>query len=149
MPDHGGPVEVTLVIAARPGTIFRYFTDPARFARWMGEASVSTPSPAAACGSATRPGRPPAAGWWPSTGPADRLHLGYEGDRQAVPAGSSTVEITLEPVADGTEVRLRHPGLPAGEPPLAHLAGWRHAWPPWPTPARPTSWPSTSAWSSG
>jgi hypothetical protein len=52
---------------------------------------------------------------------------GYEGDGQAVPAGSSTVEITLEPVADGTEVRLRHSGLPAGQPPLAHLAGWRHA----------------------
>jgi uncharacterized protein YndB with AHSA1/START domain len=47
---------------------------------------------------------------------------GYEGDGQAVPAGSSTVEITLEPVADGTEVRLRHSGLPAGQPPLAHLA---------------------------
>jgi hypothetical protein len=46
---------------------------------------------------------------------------------QAVPAGSSTVEITLAPVADGTEVRLRHTGLPAGEPPLAHVAGWRHA----------------------
>lgn len=29
-------------------------------------------------------------------------------------------EITLEPVADGTEVRLRHSGLPAGEPPPAH-----------------------------
>jgi hypothetical protein len=36
------------------------------------------------------------------------------------------VEITLAPVADGTEVRLRHAGLPAGEPPLAHVAGWRH-----------------------
>jgi hypothetical protein len=36
------------------------------------------------------------------------------------------VEITLTPVADGTEVRLRHAGLPAGEPPLAHVAGWRH-----------------------
>jgi hypothetical protein len=30
-------------------------------------------------------------------------------------------------VADGTEVRLRHTGLPAGEPPLAHVAGWRNA----------------------
>jgi hypothetical protein len=52
---------------------------------------------------------------------------GYEGDDQAVPAGSSTVEVTLEPVADGTRVRLRHSGLPAGEPPTAQLAGWRHA----------------------
>ena len=52
---------------------------------------------------------------------------GYEGDGQAVPAGSSTVEITLERDAGGTEVRLRHTGLPAGKPPAAHLAGWRHA----------------------
>jgi Activator of Hsp90 ATPase homolog 1-like protein len=52
---------------------------------------------------------------------------GYEGEDQAVPAGSSTVEITLEPQPDGTRVRLRHTGLPAGEPPPAHLAGWRHA----------------------
>jgi uncharacterized protein YndB with AHSA1/START domain len=84
---------------------------------------------------------------------------GYEGDGQAVPAGSSTVEITLEPVADGTEVRLRHSGLPAGQPPLAHLAargapeachglvrfGWaavgraRPSWPPGPTSPEPTS----------
>jgi uncharacterized protein YndB with AHSA1/START domain len=25
---------VSLTIAARPGTVFRHFTDPARFARW-------------------------------------------------------------------------------------------------------------------
>lgn len=43
------------------------------------------------------------------------LTWGYEGDGQAVPAGASTVEITLEPDPDGTRVRLRH------------LAGWRHA----------------------
>jgi hypothetical protein len=30
-------------------------------------------------------------------------------------------------VDGGTEVRLRHSGLPGGEPPAAHLAGWRHA----------------------
>ena len=28
------PVEVSLTVAARPGTVFRYFTDPVRFARW-------------------------------------------------------------------------------------------------------------------
>ena len=55
------------------------------------------------------------------------LTWGYEGDGQAVPAGASTVEITLEPDPDGTRVRLRHTGLPATEPPRAHLAGWRHA----------------------
>jgi hypothetical protein len=38
--DPTAPVEVALTIAARPATIFRYFTDRARFTRWMGEASV-------------------------------------------------------------------------------------------------------------
>ena len=107
MDDPGAPVEVELSIAARPETIFRHFTDPARFARWMGAGSVLDPEP------------------------GGRLRVGYPtgqvADGQAVPAGSSTVEITLEPEAGGTRVRLRHSGLPAGEPPAAHLAGWRHA----------------------
>jgi uncharacterized protein YndB with AHSA1/START domain len=173
MPDHGGPVEVTLVIAARPGTIFRYFTDPARFARWMGEASVLDPEP----GGRLRVRYPTgqvAGGRVVAVEPDRRIVFtwGHEGDGQAVPAGSSTVEITLEPVADGTEVRLRHSGLPAGEPPLAHVADWLAAWnepdparraersgAAWPTGAgsatrpppstAPGSWPSTSAWSSG
>jgi uncharacterized protein YndB with AHSA1/START domain len=128
MPDPGRPVEVTLVIAARPATIFRYFTDPARFARWMGQGSALDPEP----GGRLRVGYPTgrvAAGRVVAVEPDRRIVFtwGYEGDGQAVPAGSSTVEVTLEPVADGTEVRLRHSGLPAGEPPVAHLAGWRHA----------------------
>jgi uncharacterized protein YndB with AHSA1/START domain len=128
VPDQVAPVEVTLTIAARPATIFRYFTDPDRFARWMGEASVLDPEP----GGRLRVGYPTgqvATGRVVAVEPDRRICFtwGYEGDGQAVPAGSSTVEITLEPVDGGTEVRLRHSGLPAGEPPLAHLAGWRHA----------------------
>ena len=64
-----------------------------------------------------------------AAGPDRRIVLtwGYEGDGQAVPAGASTVEITLEPDPDGTRVRLRHTSLPATEPPQTQLAGWRHA----------------------
>lgn len=128
MADPGGPVEVRLMIAARPGTIFQYFTDPARFARWMGQSSVLDPEP----GGRLRVGYPTgqvAGGRVVAVEPDRRIVFtwGYEGDGQAVPAGSSTVEIVLEPVAGGTEVRLRHAGLPSGEPPAAHLAGWRHA----------------------
>jgi uncharacterized protein YndB with AHSA1/START domain len=43
--DPGPPVEVELTIAARPETIFRYFTDQARFARWMGQGSVLEAEP--------------------------------------------------------------------------------------------------------
>jgi uncharacterized protein YndB with AHSA1/START domain len=128
MADPSGPVEVSMVIAARPETIFRYFTDPARFARWMGQASVLDPEP----GGRLRVGYPTGqvAGGRVVAVEPDRWIIfswGYEGHGQAAPAGSSTVEITLEPVAGGTEVRLRHSGLPAGEPPVAHRAGWRHA----------------------
>jgi uncharacterized protein YndB with AHSA1/START domain len=124
----GPPVEVELTIAARPETIFRYFTDPARFARWMGEGSVLEAEP----GGRLRVGYPTGqvAGGRVVAVEADRRIVftwGYEGDGQPVPAGSSTVEVTLEPEAGGTRVRLCHSGLPAGEPPLAHLAGWRHA----------------------
>ena len=45
MADREAPVELALTIAARPETIFRYFTDPARFARWMGEGSVLDATP--------------------------------------------------------------------------------------------------------
>ena len=127
--DPPGPlVEVELTIAARPETIFRYFTDPARFARWMGEGSMLEAEP----GGRLRVGYPTgqvAAGRVVAVEADRRIAFtwGYEGDGQAVPAGSSTVEVTLEPQAGGTRVRLRHSGLPAGEPPMAHLAGWRHA----------------------
>ncbi|HEY7606602.1 MAG TPA: SRPBCC domain-containing protein [Actinomycetes bacterium] len=122
------PVEVSLTIAARPSTVFRWFTDPARFARWMGVGSVLEAEP----GGRLRVGYPTgqvAAGQVMAVEPDRRIVFtwGYEGDGQAVPAGSSTVEVTLEPDPEGTRVRLRHSGLPAGEPPQAHLAGWRHA----------------------
>jgi uncharacterized protein YndB with AHSA1/START domain len=126
--DPGPPVEVALTIAARPETTFRYFTDPARFARWMGVGSVLEAEP----GGRLRVGYPTgqvAAGRVVEVEPDRRIVFtwGYEGDGQAVPASSSTVEIALEPEAGGTRVRLRQTGLPAGEPPMAHLAGWRHA----------------------
>jgi uncharacterized protein YndB with AHSA1/START domain len=126
--DPEAPVEVALSIAARPETIFRYFTDPARFARWMGDGSTLRAAP----GGRLRIGYPTgqvAGGRVVAIEPDRRIVFtwGYEGEEQAVPAGSSTVEITLEPEPDGTRVRLRHTGLPPGEPPLAHLAGWRHA----------------------
>jgi uncharacterized protein YndB with AHSA1/START domain len=153
------PVEVALTIAARPATIFRYFTDPDRFARWMGQASVLDPTPGGRLRVAYPTGQV-AGGRVVAVEPDRRIVFsqdagrvstshsplpqlrqalrmrvghtrpaswGYEGDGQALPAGGSTVEITLEPVDGGTLVRLRHEGLPAGEPPLAHLAGWRHA----------------------
>ena len=53
---------------------------------------------------------------------------GWEGEGAAVPPGSSTVEVTLEPDGDQTIVRLRHFGLPADEM-AGHSKGWDHYMP--------------------
>ena len=40
-----GPVEVSVHIAARPETVFAYFTDPTRYAQWMGNHATLEPVP--------------------------------------------------------------------------------------------------------
>ena len=43
----------------------------------------------------------------------------------AIPPGSTTVEVTIEPVERGARVRLRHSGLPV-EVAASHDGGWTH-----------------------
>src|SRR2546430_17387681 len=40
-----GPLEVSVHIAARPETVFAYFTDPIRYAQWMGSHATLEPVP--------------------------------------------------------------------------------------------------------
>lgn len=40
-----GVLEVTVHIAAQPGTVFPYFTDPARYVSWMGNEASLEPVP--------------------------------------------------------------------------------------------------------
>jgi uncharacterized protein YndB with AHSA1/START domain len=54
-------------------------------------------------------------GWEPGT---DGPH--------AVPPGSSTVEIELEPAGGGTQLRFTHRGLPGREQLESHAVGWEH-----------------------
>jgi hypothetical protein len=48
---------------------------------------------------------------------------GWDRPEVEVPPGSTTVEITLEPIATGTRLRLVHHGL-AGPMADAHAGGW-------------------------
>ena len=48
---------------------------------------------------------------------------GWEG-MDAVPPGSSTVEVTFEPDGDATILRLVHRGLPSAEEVQQHSHGW-------------------------
>jgi len=52
--------------------------------------------------------------------------LGPPSSSQALPPGSSTVEVTLEPDGEATIVRLRHRGLPDEPSAGLHEKGWHH-----------------------
>jgi uncharacterized protein YndB with AHSA1/START domain len=66
-----------------------------------------------------------AAGEYREVDPPHRLVFswGWEGD-EALPAGSTTVEITLAPAGSGCLLRLRHLGLPSPEQRELHQGGW-------------------------
>ena len=118
-----GPVEVSVHIAARPETVFAYFTDPTRYAQWMGNHATLEPVPGGSYRVHLRDGVQ-AAGEFVEIDPPRRVVFtwGWEGN-DAVPPGTSTVEVTLEPDGDATILRLVHRDLP--EPAVQdHAHGW-------------------------
>jgi uncharacterized protein YndB with AHSA1/START domain len=120
-------VVVTRLIAASPATVFSFFTDVARWTSWQGVDGELDPSP----GGVFRirmPGSEIASGQVVEIVPDRRLVLtwGWEGAGSAVPPGSTTIVIELEPDRGGTLVRLTHSLL--APPPVAehHRLGWEH-----------------------
>lgn len=114
-----------VVIAARCETVFRYFTDPERFAAWWGAGSTIDARP----GGALRivyPGGSTAAGVVQELVPGERVVFtyGYPDGRMGLPEGASTVEVTFAEVAGGTRVTLRHT-VGSAELARAHEPGWR------------------------
>jgi uncharacterized protein YndB with AHSA1/START domain len=113
-------------IAARPETIFPFLVDPDKMVLWQGISARLDPRPGGTyyCNIT---GRDIASGEFVSVEPPHRVvyTFGWEGDGTLVPAGSSTVEITLTADGAGTILRLRHSGLPA-EAQESHGEGWTH-----------------------
>lgn len=119
-------VEVEVRIAARPETIFPFFTDPAKMTRWKGVTADLDARP----GGIYRvniTGRDIAQGKYVEVVPHSRVVFtwGWEGEGNPVPPGSSTVDVTLTPDGDETVVRLRHYDLPADQRD-GHREGWQH-----------------------
>ncbi|HEV7665960.1 MAG TPA: SRPBCC domain-containing protein [Chloroflexota bacterium] len=113
-------------IAAPPETVFAYFIDPAKMTRWMGSRVELEPKSGGTFAvdlNAEARGR----GTFLEVVPPSRVvfTFGWEHD-QAVPPGSSTVEVTLTPDGDGTHVRLVHRGLMTAETREQHQQGWQH-----------------------
>jgi len=119
-----GVIDREIRIEARPETVFAYWTEPARMARWMGRDIRLDPRP----GGELRidyNGEDIASGTFVEVQPPSRLVLtwGWEAPGDPTPPGSSRVEVDLVADGTGTIVRLRHSGLPA-EAVEGHAVGW-------------------------
>jgi uncharacterized protein YndB with AHSA1/START domain len=119
-------LEREIRIAARPETVFAFFTDPVKLIQWKGIKATLDPRP----GGIYRVdinGRDVARGEYLEITPYSRVVFtwGWEGEGSPLPPGASTVEISLIAEGEGTVVRLRHLGLPDDQR-AVHAEGWDH-----------------------
>jgi uncharacterized protein YndB with AHSA1/START domain len=126
-----GFVEVERRIAARPETVFSYFTDPARYRLWQGVDAELDPRPGGLFRvTMTSQSQAVVRGEYVEVEPPNRLVItwGWEPwDGQPdifVAVGSSRVEITLEPDGDDTILRVQHSGLADPQAYQFHNWGW-------------------------
>jgi uncharacterized protein YndB with AHSA1/START domain len=149
-PGETSALEHEVRIAARPETVFGYFTDPARMVEWMGAEATLDPRPGGICRIAFRPAQAtldnvaPLIGLDPSDAPAQptswvmsgrfvdvdpphriALTWGWEQEVLAVPPQSTAVEVSLTPDGDETILRLVHRRVPAAMT-TYHRFGWEH-----------------------
>ncbi len=118
-------VVLTRLIAASPATVFSFLTDLVRWTSWQGVDGELDARP----GGTFRirmPGSEVASGQFVEIVPNQRIVFtwGWEGEASAVPPGSTTVVIELEPDGAGTRLHLTHSSL--APPPVAehHRLGW-------------------------
>jgi uncharacterized protein YndB with AHSA1/START domain len=123
------PIAREIEIAARPETVFPYFTDPERLTRWLALEATLDPRPGGVCHQ-THAGGDDAGpyhmrGEFLEVVPPRRVTFtwGFTNPGVGLPPGASTVEVTLEPRGEGTLVRLVHRDLPASQID-PHGSGW-------------------------
>ncbi len=113
-----------LRIEARPETVFAFLTDPDKMTQWKGDSAQLDARPGGVY--RVQIGQSVVVGEFVELDPPHRVVFtwGWEGN-EAVPPGSSTVEVTLTPDGEATILRLLHRGLPE-EQRAEHEAGWKH-----------------------
>ncbi|MFD6885074.1 SRPBCC domain-containing protein [Streptomyces sp. NPDC059957] len=117
-------------IAARPEALFAFLTDRENWLSWMGAEGTFSFEPGGSYRTRVT-GEDVASGRFLDVDPPGRLVFTWgweEGGGTPVAAGSTTVEITLEPTAQGagTVLHLIHSGLPSPEACEAHAESWQH-----------------------
>jgi uncharacterized protein YndB with AHSA1/START domain len=116
----------TLTIAASPETVWEFFVDPDKLMRWKGIEADLDARPGGAYYCRVIPGHT-ARGEFVEVDRPRRLVFtwGWDGN-DAVPPGSSTIEVELSPDGDGTSLRFVHKDLPSAEAVASHARGWDH-----------------------
>ena len=113
-------------IPAPPSQVFALLTDPEKILRWMGTEAQMEPKQGGLY-LLNVGGSRVARGSFREVVPVHRLaySFGWDGS-EAVPPGSSLVEIDLIEETDGTLLRFTHSGLPDAEQCARHAEGWAH-----------------------
>lgn len=125
------PIVKAVRIAAKPETVFGFFTEPDKLTRWLAAEATTDPRPGGInhqthTGGEDDPGGPYyMRGEFVEVDPPSRVVFtwGFEDSTLGVFPGTSTVEVTLEPDGDGTRLQLVHRDLPDSARP-DHDAGW-------------------------
>jgi uncharacterized protein YndB with AHSA1/START domain len=122
-----GAVEVEVLIAASPETIFDFFTEPDRMIQWMSRSAELDPRPGGTFRCDINDNAV-AAGEYIAVEPPRRIVFswGWEGESSVTEPGSSRVEVLLEAAGEETNVRLIHSDLSTAESAEKHGHGWRH-----------------------
>lgn len=123
------PIVKEVFIEAPTSVVFQFLTDAPKMIRWMGINAKIDPRPGGVYWLDPN-GRDFICGEYVEVIPDRRVVFtwGFENpspDMPAVPAGSTQVEIELEPEGNGTRVRLTHRQLPP-EARDRHMLGWGH-----------------------
>jgi uncharacterized protein YndB with AHSA1/START domain len=114
----------TIDIDAPPATVFRYFTDSARWAAWWGEGSTIDARPGGRV-FVRHPNGAEAAGEVTDVDPPSKIAFTYGYLKGTPGPGESLVTITLERAGRGTRLRLVHQLADAGQRDH-HVQGWRY-----------------------
>jgi uncharacterized protein YndB with AHSA1/START domain len=117
-------LERTVLIQADPRTVFGFFTDSVRWAKWWGAGSSIDPRPSGRV-SIRYPNGAAASGEVLDIAAPERLvfSFGYDSG-QPIPPGASRVTIRLEASASGTRLHLSHAFAEAAVC-RQHMQGWR------------------------
>ena len=113
-----------MFVGAPPDIVFSYFTDPIRYAEWMGSSATLEPSPGGVYRVSMRDGVE-VVGEFLEVDPPRRVVFTWGWSRDPVVApGNTRVVVTLAQKARGLAYCSRHDDLPDDTQRAHHRGGW-------------------------